>query len=383
MRYFKLITILLVAFAINAYGEEKTIIWSTPFDGNTPCIDGRGWNKEIGNNFHRFPDRAKKVMRDPVWSLSRNSTGLSIRFITNAPEITVKYQVEEAVCYWNMTPIVKSGLDMYVTDSDGITNWCAAPGNAYFPMNNNDTICYHYKHLVYHNPNGAGSEYEMFLPLYNTVKWLQIGVPEGSKFKYCAPYSDKPIVVYGTSIAQGASASRPAMAWSSIIKRHLGVPLYNLGFSGNARMDEAVYDMLCEIDARLYILDCMENMYGIADEIADRTVAGVTKLRKHSDAPILLVEHCGFGFATTNEPANQECIRTNQELHKAYMKLKAMKVPNIYYLSKKELGLDVESQVDGWHASDIGMNYYAKAYLKKINKILPDLAKRKWKYRLQ
>ena len=49
-------------------------------------------------------------------------------------------------------------------------------------------------------------------------------------------YREKPIVLYGTSIAQGACASRPGMAWGNIVQRNLDLPLINLGFSGNGRL---------------------------------------------------------------------------------------------------------------------------------------------------
>ena len=75
-----------------------------------------------------------------------------------------------------------------------------------------------------------------FFRLYNNVKWMEIGTPEGTKFTPLAIRPDKPIVVYGTSIAQGACASRPGMAWPAILGRKLDHPLINLGFSGNGML---------------------------------------------------------------------------------------------------------------------------------------------------
>lgn len=43
---------------------------------------------------------------------------------------------------------------------------------------------------------------------------------------------------------------------------------------------------------------------------------------------------------------------------------------NLYYLSFDELGLSMDSQVDGVHATDLGMQQYADAYYKKITSIL-------------
>ncbi|MFQ8805637.1 MAG: SGNH/GDSL hydrolase family protein [Alistipes indistinctus] len=59
---------------------------------------------------------------------------------------------------------------------------------------------------------------------------------------------------------QGACASRPGMAWSTILSRKLDYPLLNFGFSGNGTMDSVVLDELGKIDARMYIVDCLPNL---------------------------------------------------------------------------------------------------------------------------
>ena len=42
------------------------------------------------------------------------------------------------------------------------------------------------------------------------------------------------------------------------------MPVVNLGFSGNGRMDKAVGDFLVQVDAAVYVIDCLPNM-GPAD----------------------------------------------------------------------------------------------------------------------
>ena len=71
---------------------------------------------------------------------------------------------------------------------------------------------------------------------------------------------EKPVVVYGTSIAQGACATRPGLAWTAILERKLDRPLINLGFSGSGQLEKSVIDLMAEIDAKLYILDCLPNL---------------------------------------------------------------------------------------------------------------------------
>ena len=82
-----------------------------------------------------------------------------------------------------------------------------------------------------------GREYRLYLPLYNQVTWMEVGVAKDVYFEPLPVRKEKPIVVYGTSIAQGACASRPGMAWTSILGRKMDRPLINLGFSGFGTFD--------------------------------------------------------------------------------------------------------------------------------------------------
>jgi len=349
---------------------QAQTIWHNPLNEDTAQVQGRAWNTEISINYNRMPLRLKPVLRQAVWDLSTNSAGLHINFFTNAPEIIVRYTVSQGLALPNMTTLAKSGLDLYVTDSEGHTDWCACPGNYHFGSQPGDTITFYYKDLSYHNNHKLGSEYRLFLPLYNTVQWLEIGIPEGSTFKYSPLPLERPIVAYGTSILQGASASRPGMAWTTQLQRRLDTPVYNLGFSGNAWMDSKVFEAISEIDAQLFIIDCMPNMYIWRDSIQHRAIEGVIKIRSKSSAPIILVENDGYLYGGINKKIAEECEVTNRELRKAYQALQKSGVKDLYYLTKEEIGLTPDAQVDGWHASDIGMTHYADACEKKIREIL-------------
>ena len=65
--------------------------WHSPFDdcGDEPFLCGRAWNKELGLNFHRLPERYKEKVTQNVWGLSQLSAGLSLRFTTDSKMIKV------------------------------------------------------------------------------------------------------------------------------------------------------------------------------------------------------------------------------------------------------------------------------------------------------
>ena len=345
-------------------GETR---WLSPLTDSTSYVCGRWWGDELRTNYHRLPDRAKADVRPDVWGLSRQSAGLSVKFHSNAPSIRVRYQVTGGLNMFHMPTTGVSGLDLYATDANGELRWCASRFNLSFK----DTINYEFRHITYFTGERRGYDYELFLPLYNEVKWLEIGVDDGYDLRLTPVTREAPIVVYGTSIGQGACASRTGMAWTNIVKRETGYPLINLAFSGNGMLETEVFKYLNEIDARLYILDCLPNL--TEDKVPlifDRMVGGVEQLRsEHPDVPILLVEH-HYANASSSQRAIDRYADSNAEQRRAYDTLVARGVTNLYYLSHDELAFTQESMVEGIHPNDIGMRQYADAYIRKIHEIL-------------
>ena len=200
---------------------------------------------------------------------------------------------------------------------------------------------------------------------------MEIGVPEDRELRFIPASKEKPIVVYGTSIAQGACASRTGMAWTNIVHRESGYPVINLGFSGNGQLEKETFDFLAEIDAQLFIIDCMPNMATERTElIYDRLLAGISILRQQSQAPILFVEH-NYANGVSSQQNIDWYTGSNSEQLRAYKTLRKQGVKNLYYMSLDELGFTQDYMVEGLHPNDLGMRQYADAYLRKIRKILP------------
>lgn len=342
--------------------------WYDPMEGDVCYIEGRANTSEMGDSYHRFPPRLKPLVRDAVWSLSRNSTGLTIKFYCNAPKMTVSFDLADGTGLTNMAAMGSSGIDLYAYDKDGREIWCAAPSGRRLRQGKDNR--YYFNDLAYSNCGKEGYLYEMYLPLYNTVTSLKIGIPEGYDLRFVEPSKQKPFIVYGSSIAQGASASRAGLAWSSILKRMFKTPVINLGFSGNGRLEAPIIDLICEVDAAVYILDCIPNMCGMPDKIYPRILEAVAKIRKVSSAPIILTEHCGMPHGISSPKSEESLYVANKECRKAYEALKRQGEKGIYYLSKEDIGLSMESSIDGWHPNDIGMMEYAEAYAKVIRKAL-------------
>ncbi len=346
-------------------------VWWNPAQTDFPVIEGQAWTgKDIQNPYDRLPAIAEKSVRKEVWNLSHNSAGLMIRFRASTDQIVVRYKVGGKQALPHMPATGVSGIDLYAGNSDGDWLWCA--GKYTF----GDTIQYRFANQepndTYHQ---KGREFRLFLPLYNSVQWLEIGVPKGVTLTPLPVRMDKPIVVYGTSIAQGACASRPGMAWTSILRRKLDRPLINLGFSGNGRLEKEVVDFVSQIDAKLYVLDCLPNLIATVgikpDEIKTRILESVKTLRQKRPAtPILLVEHAGYTDGGINPTRQQLYNEVNILLRQAFAQLKGEGINGLYLLPKSQINLDPDAMVDGTHPTDLGMQQYADAYERAIRPIL-------------
>lgn len=339
--------------------------WHDPLKENYPVIQNQGWPDEIGRTYRRLPDRAEKTVRKPVWNLSENSAGLAIHFYTNAEKIEVRYSVEGGHSMFHMPATGKSGIDLYAIDSDG--KWRVATDKFNFA----DTVTYTFNNLSPSQYHKHGYEYRMFLPLYNSVKWMEIGVPDSAEFRFIPRLKEKPIVVYGTSIAQGGCASRPGMAWTNILSRTLDLPVVNLAYSGNGPLEKEMVDLIDEFDASLYVYDCLPNMGGLTpEEVIARTIYGVKKLRENHDTPILIVDHIGYRNDETNKSSKESADRMNRASRQALDSLRKMGVKDIYHLHKDSIHFPENGCVDNIHPNDWGMQVYADAYEKIARKIL-------------
>lgn len=327
-------------------------------------VEGKGW-AETAEYYDRLPSKAQGRVRPAVWGLSKHSAGLLARFRTDATSLRVRYRLRSSrLALPHMPATGVSGLDLYARDEQGRDRWLAVVRPTARQI---DAV------LVdgLDPPGNSLRLFTLYLPLYNGVEELQIGVSPEARFEPVAPRRDPPMVFYGTSIMQGACASRPGMAFASIIGRQMNRPVINLGFSGNGTMDPELGELMAELDACVYILDCLPNMTG--EMVAKRTEPLVRQLRSaRPDVPILLVEDRTYAYAKFKLAARERHEKSRLALRKAFDSLQAAGIENLHYLEGETLlGEDGEATTDGSHPNDLGMVRYAEAYMQILRHILP------------
>ncbi len=351
MFYKILIIVLTICYSNVSAGEntanDSAYIWHNCEDLR---VDGKGWT-DSRSFYDRLPGYAEKMVTKKVWDLSLQTAGLSIRFNTDADSIRVKWTLlSDELGLKNMPPTAVSGIDLYLKDENN--KWIFA-GNGRPHSLSNETrfsLSGHRAYLIY-------------LPLYNGIKSMEIGIPRNRSFSQPQlNKKKKPVVFYGTSITQGGCASRPGMAATSIVGRELGVPIINLGFSGAGKMEPEMAELISELDASLYVLDCLWNM---SDQmVKERVVPFVLKLRRTKpNTPVVLVEDSNY--------LNISPTGKGRLLREAYNNLISQGDKNLYFLSNKNmLGSDGEGTVDSVHPNDLGMLRQADVFTKFLTPLL-------------
>lgn len=332
------------------------------YDVRRTTMEGKGWT-DTDAFFQRLPSKAKATVPKSVWNLSRHSAGICARFVANTRQIAARWQLtNQSLAMPHMTAIGVSGLDLYVKQ-DGRWQWIGVGQPTTFPANEDV--------LTGGIPEGF-HEFLLYMPLYNGVDTVEIGLPVGAEMRQAPPRPQgqaKPICFYGTSIVHGGCASRPGMAFPAILGRRLDRPVINLGFSGSGQMELELADLLGELDVAVYILDCLPNMN--PDLVTRRLQPFVERLREHRpDTPIVLVENVVYQ-AGAFIPARREAYQSkNAALKKACRNLLAGKCPNLTYVPcDLLLGQDGDATVDGTHPTDLGFHRFADALepiLKKL-----------------
>ncbi len=353
------LSFLFLLSGVAAAAQEKTV--SEPnalhWQSVSPAqVEGMGWRDGTAAPFDRLPARAEQTVPPAVWRLARHSAGLHYDFVTDAPRLSVRWSLtSEELAMPHMPATGVSGVDLYSRPGPGAAWRLVGNGR---PSQQNDNV-------ANFTLTGERREYRLYFPLYNGVTKMEVGLPEGHSLAP-APGTDatarRPVVFYGTSITQGGCASRPGMAFPSIVGRQLNRPVINLGFSGNGKMEMALADLLCDLKPSVIVLDCLRNM-SIA-QVEERVEPFVRRLRRQfPDTPILLAEEPSL--ALPPESDRGKIVRETVE------KLQKEGMTGLHYLPMRyALGDDGEGTVDTVHPNDLGMMRMAEAFVAGLKPLL-------------
>jgi len=327
-------------------------------------ISGLPWYGENGGELFRLPAQLKDTYNKSVWSLAQSPSGGRIRFRTNSRALAIRLEYPHPPGMLNMHAFGQSGVDLYV----GNTYW----GTATADKNAHPGKIYEHVYFNFPDRPRAEREITIYLPLYEGVKVLGLGVDAAAEIKPPRPFAlDKPVVYYGTSITQGGCASRPAMDYEAILGRRLNIDFVNLGFSGTGKYEPELARAVASIDASCFVLD--SSNIKTVEELRKVYAPFIETIRsKHPDTPILAISP----IYSTQELTDDARKRSDEERRTFTREVISQRIAggdrNIQLIEGTDLlgPHQGDGLVDGTHPNDLGFHWIADALTGRLASVL-------------
>lgn len=293
-------------------------------------------------------------------SLGKTSTGVAILFRTNSRIIDAKWTTLKSKIGNNSTPILHSGLDLYIRDNG---EWIfAGVGRPTF----NST---EHKFTIVKRMADGTKECMLYLPMHNGVTSLELGIEEGASIEPMeSPFKYK-MAFIGSSITHGSSASRPGATYVARIGRELNAEMANIGLSGQCKLDDYFANIVCENSADAFIFDTFSNS---TEEIINERVYNFVKrvATAHPDKPMIFLQTIKRDIGYFDLGARERNDKQRAAAEK-WMKSLCKEFKNVYFINPGIiLGDNHEGTVDGTHLNDLGVQCTMDYLLPKLKKIL-------------
>lgn len=299
----------------------------------------------------RLPADLIDKVNPSVTNLAKHSSGARVRFATDSERISLYVELNSECSMPHMPRSGSSGVDIFVNGEFVINMRPNTEGRQAFADEN----------VL---PGGkTRKEVTIYLPLYNGVSRMSIGLDDDAQLWPAKPYKyPKPVVFYGSSITQGGCACRPANPHPARTCRWADSELYCLGFSGAARAEDSIIDYICGLDMSVFVLDydhnapSDEHLLNTHKKFYDRLRAAQPNL------PIIMLSKPDYDSALPQVQAENE--RRRQIIRATYDAAIAAGDKNAYYIDGKTLFEDDERDsctVDRCHPNDLGFYRMSKA----------------------
>ena len=320
-------------------------------------FEGKGWaNTE--SPFDRMPPKIKEILPN-VWANSHSPTGMCVFFNTDTSAFHVKYKLAYSqLGEPNFNVSAFSGVDLYIYDTrEKRWRWAAAPSHGMIKDQNPEMT------LIADLP-GKKRKCRMYMPLRNQLLEISIGVDADASFELVPPRRKAPLVYYGTSIVHGAFSIRSGLGIAQILARKLDMPLINLGFSGAARLEKEMAEVISELDAGIFIVDPYHNLN--PEEIRDRTETFIETLcSAHPETPVFMLGAPHF-LQSWLKPESEKNDTLKTELYGKICRKMKRKFPCLHYLKGENFYGSDEVSMDGVHPNDTAFAHMAEILAREI-----------------
>ena len=336
--------------------NDEALVWLDA--GNAPFSLHGLFFEETEGCYRRLPKEVAKSTSTAVANLSYHTAGGRIRFRTDSPVIAVAVKLHRVPNRMGMAYAGVSGFDLYRTEEEG-----PRFVQTFIPPS---PTCDRYERLA--KTDGTMGEYTINFPLYCGVKSLYIGLREGSILEAPSEYPNElPVVFYGSSITQGASASRPGINYEGYLSRWLNFDYINLGFSGACKAENAMAEYFEALPMKAFVYDFDHNVK-TSEELREKHLPFYRRVREaHPDIPILFISAPDVYLHGGDFLVRREIIRQNFEQAKAEGDNLLQYVDGGILFGKED---HMDCSVDGTHPNDLGFYRMASVLRPVVNEML-------------
>ncbi len=311
------------------------------------------------SSFKRMPDEVAKATNEGVAGLYLNTSGGRVRFSTNSPYVAIKAAMPSVTYFSHMSLTGTGGFDLYIDDAVGSTYY-----NTFFPPFG---MKEGYEAII-RFPDAAERQLTIHFPLYSNVDTLLVGVEPSASLGIGQPYRhQKPVLYYGSSITQGACASRPGNSYAAVISRRLGCDFINLGFSGSAKGEDVIAEYLSGLDVSVFVCDYDHNAPSVEHLEATHEKLFLRVREKSPRLPVVFVTKPDFD---TNPAEN---ILRRDVVHRTYMNAVRRGDKRVWFVDGRSLFMGENRDactVDACHPNDLGMIRMAEIIGRAVSEAL-------------
>lgn len=317
-------------------------------------LEGLAFSDRERRRYWRLPEGVIDQVNPGVSEVAKFPSGAQVRFATDSRRIALRAVIGPAGYIKNVGAIGKCGLAGYV---DG--EWRCV---VYPTASDAEEMTGAY------DLDGKMHEHTVYLPLFTPLYDLMIGLDDGAQVVPPRPYAvPKPIVFYGSSITNGASATHAGNAYVSIVCRRLDASFLNLGFSGSARGEESIARYIAGLDMSLFVMDYDANAPDAAhlEATHERFFRIVREARP--GLPIALISRPYFDMNPEESAVRREVIRRTYEhaLSAGDARVRFIDGETLFGTTERR-----DCLVDGVHPNDLGFRRMADAITPVLRELL-------------
>ncbi len=302
-----------------------------------------------------------------------STSGGRIRFTTDSPYVAVTAELPNLETNPRMPLSGTAGIDLY----EGPAGSTEVRFRKNFHPVYDGAADHPYRlegHHAFRDRKVGVREIELYLPLYNYVTSISIGLARGASIGAPRKYRHAvPMVIYGQSVSMGGCASRPGNTMPAILSRMLDLDFMSVTFSGSCKGEPAIAEHIATLPMSVFMYDYDGNAPNLAHlEKTHEPFYRIVRDAIGPDVPVIML----------SGPTNSYIMDSTPDLQARRALIMRT------YLAARERGENVEfidgetiyardywdtCTVDGIHPNDLGFMLFAQRVEPILSKVLGHL----------